>query len=302
MMRAHLALLVVTLIYGLFYVAIKILVNDITPWETFILRLLIATPLFFVLEKLFYNTRFASFKELLQVGGLGLLGVTLVQLTIVFGLKYTSVFHTGFIVGMAPLMTLLISVGLKQERLNLPKLAGILIAFAGLVLLLSLRTSADHLPKTFLLGDALVFLNILMWSFYLILSRPLLHKYPAFTVTSYGFVLSGLVTLPFMLLTLKRAPWAALSQEGWLWMGFVVIFCTIVTYFLNYYALARLVASTVAVYVFLQPICTALFAHFVLKEPITSAMIGVGLIILMGVAIATESYRPVTRYLLKRSA
>lgn len=302
MTSAHLALLLSTLIYGVFYVGIKILVTEIPPWETFCLRLLLAAPLFFVLEKLFLNTPIQSREDWFKIAGLGLLGITFVQVTIVAGLKFTSVFHTGFIVGMAPLTTLFFAVLLKQEKVTLSKLVGIAIAFAGLILLLAERSGQDALPANYLWGDLLVFLNIAAWSLYLVLSRPLLQRYPAFSLTSYAFVLAGLLTLPLMLLTLDNLPGAGLSTQGWLWMGFIVLFSTILTYFLNYYALARLMPSTVAVYVFLQPIFTAIFAHWVLHEVITSRMILDGAVILLGVAIATGGYRPITRWLLTRNA
>lgn len=297
MMSPHLALLLVTLIYGLFYVAIKTIVSSISPWDAFIIRLLLATPLFFILEKLFWNTQITSKADLLKITGLGLLGVSIVQGTILVGMKYTTVFHAGFIVGTAPLLTLLFSILLKQEKFSWVKFGGALVAFWGLYLLLASRSAQQHLPDTYLWGDAIIFLNILGWSLFLILSRPLLQKYPAFSLTSYAFVLSSIVTLPFMLLMGGRIPNLMLSQTLWIWMGFVVIFATLITYFLNYYALARLPASVVAIYVFLQPLTTAIFAHFILNEPITLQMVLYGSLILLGVSIATGSYQLVSQWI-----
>lgn len=296
MMTAHLALLAVTLIYGLFYVAIKLLVLEMPPWETFTLRLILTVPLIFVLEKLFFNCRIHSKEDLLKILGLGLLGIIFVQSTVIIGLNDTSVFHAGFLVGMTPLITLLLSVLLKQERLNLPKATGMLVAFIGLSMLLFTREGQAHLPKNYLLGDAVLFINIVGWSLFLILSRPMLQKYPAFSIISYAFVLSSLVTLPFIFFGTHKLPGADLSSHGWLWMSFVVLFSTILTYFLNYYALARLPASTVATYIFLQPLFTALFAHLILHEPITAQMLLYGIAILTGVAIAMESYRPLGQW------
>lgn len=297
MNKAHLSLLAVALIYGLFYVAIKLLVTEMTPWETFTLRLLLATPLFFVLEKIFFNCRIQSHSDLLKIAGLGLLGVTIVQGTVVVGMTHTSVFHAGFIVGMAPMITLILSVILKQETLTLPKVLGIAIAFTGLLLLITARHGEEHLPPTYLLGDILLFLNILGWSIFLVFSRPLLQKYPAFSLTSYTFLFATLLTLPFMIPLLHEMPGAHLSTNGWYWMAFVVLFSTVLTYFLNYYALAQLTASVVSVYVFLQPLITAFFGHWLLDEPITSSMILEGALILIGVSLATGSYRPVIAWL-----
>jgi drug/metabolite transporter (DMT)-like permease len=301
MNKAHLALVASTLIYGLFYVAIKFLVNEISPWETFCLRLFLATPLFFLIERFTSRIRIPSRADLLKITGLGLLGVSIVQVTIVLGVNYTSVFHTGFIVGMAPLFTLVFSVLLKQEKLTLHKVLGILIAFIGLIMLLFSRGDATHLPSTYLWGDLLVFANISGWSLFLVLSRPMLDRYPPFALTSYAFVLSGLVTFPLMILSLEQFPGTGLSPSGWAWMAFMVLLSTLLTYFINYYALARLGASTVAVYVFLQPLVTAFFANVLLQEPITLIMILEGLVILAGVSVATGSYKPIKQWLFARN-
>lgn len=302
MMNAHLAVLAVTLIYGLFYVAIKLLVNEITPWETFCLRLLLATPILFVLERLFFRSPIQSRADLLKIGGLGLLGISLVQMSAVFGVQWTSVFHVGFIVGTAPLNALILAVLFKQERLTPEKLLGILIAFAGLAMLLFSRNGTSHLPATYLLGDVVIWGNIAGWSLFLVLSRPLLQRYPAFSLTSHAFSLATLLTLPVMLLSLHRIPGAGLSTHGWLWMAFVVLLSTVGTYSLNYYALSRLPVSTVSVYVFLQPLFTAIFAHWILHEPISSQMILQGGVILIGVMIATGSYRPLLARVLPKRA
>jgi drug/metabolite transporter (DMT)-like permease len=166
---------------------------------------------------------------------------------------------------------------------------------------LSSRSHGDHLPVTHLQGDLLVLANITCWSLFLVLSRPMLDRYPPFSLTSYAFVLSGLVTFPGMILTLPHIPGIGLSATGWGWMAFVVILSTLLTYFINYFALARLGASTVAVYVFLQPLVTAFFAHLLLSEPVTFRMILEGGVILIGVSIATGSYRPLKQWLLARN-
>ncbi len=272
--------------------ALKILVTDLTPWQTFGLRLILAVPLFYIFEKLLFNTRIDSKLDLLKIAGLGFLGVSIIQSSIALGVHLTSVFHTGFLVGMGPLATLILSVMLKRERLTLPKVLGTLIAFMGLFLLLSVHSGQEPLPATFLWGDIIVFLNITGWAVFLVLSQPLVQKYPPFSVISYAFTFAGIITIPIVLWTCHGVPGLNLSLNGWLWMGFVVIFSTIFTYFLNYYALAKVSAGTVAVYIFLQPFLTAIFAHWVLHEPITGVMILYGCIILSGVATATESYRP----------
>jgi drug/metabolite transporter (DMT)-like permease len=93
-----------------------------------------------------------------------------------------------------------------------------------------------------------------------------------------------------------------LSATGWGWMGFIVIFATLLTYFLNTYALKLLPASTVSLYVQLQPIATIAFSHWILQETVTLGMILNGFIICLGVTLATGAYRPIKQLFFKSPA
>lgn len=300
-MKPHLALLAATLIYGLFYVATKCILVELGPWDTFTLRLLLATPLFFLLEKRFLNHPIQNWQDRVKITLLGLWGISAVQITLVMGMTQTSVFHTGFIVGLAPLMTLLLAVALGQERMTLPRLAGMGVALYGLYLLLSAKSGHHALPSTYLWGDLWVVINIFAWSSFIVLSRPLLSRYPAFSLTSHAFVGAGLWTLPVMLIWHPHWPGTGLSPAGWGWMAFIILFATLSSYFLNLFALTRLPASTVSVYVFVQPILSALFAHWVLGEPITMGMALDGLVILVGVGIATGCFVALAKLLTQGS-
>ncbi len=293
MIRPHLALLLVTLIYGIFYTVIKLLITEMSPWETFSLRLLLSVPVLIVIELLFFRQPLPPPRELLKMTGLGILGITLVHVTLMEGIARTSVFHTGVIAGTAPIVTLLLSVVMRQERLHWHKMAGIALAFIGLYLLISRQESGTNGGiGSYLGGDILIFVNIALWSLYMILSRPILQRYNPFSLVTYTFTLAALVTLPFMFYGIKAFPGAGLSLKGWGLMGFVVLIGTVLTYFLNYYALSRLAASTVTVYVFLQPLVVTMFGYLLLHEPLTLPMILQGGMIVCGVALATGSHRP----------
>lgn len=287
MIRPHLALVLVTLIYGLFYVVIKLIVQEVPPWEAFCIRLGLATPLLFLLERVLVNGPFPNKKDWLKITLIGILGVPLLQSTILIGIQLTSALHAGFIVGTSPLSALILGVFLKEESFSWRKLVGIIIAFTGLACLLLGKEASGHLPPFYLWGDLIVFLNLTAWALYLILSRPLLKTYHPLTLTSYTFLFSTLAALPFMVPTLWSMSWGHFTQQLWLELGFVGIFGTI-SYALNNYALSKLSASTVSIYVLLQPFLVALFSHWLLHEPLGPLTWVFGGVSALGVFIATR--------------
>jgi drug/metabolite transporter (DMT)-like permease len=70
------------------------------------------------------------------------------------------------------------------------------------------------------------------------------------------------VSIPALAVFSPTAP----ARGAWWSLAAVVLFCTALPYFLNSWALARVSASRVATYVFLQPVIAATLAILVLGE------------------------------------
>jgi drug/metabolite transporter (DMT)-like permease len=83
-------------------------------------------------------------------------------------------------------------------------------------------------------------------------------------VSAYVMIFSDLGTLPLGLSGLATVDLAAVRPVTWMWVVYIVVFPTIVAYFLNIWALKRVSPNLVAVYIYLQPLFTALVAPAVL--------------------------------------
>jgi drug/metabolite transporter (DMT)-like permease len=86
-----------------------------------------------------------------------------------------------------------------------------------------------------------------------------------------------------------------LSQVGssaWLTLAYIVLIPTIGAYYLNAWALARVSPSTVAVYIYLQPVIGFLLAVLFLGEPFTFKSIVAGILIFAGVFLVTRKPEP----------
>jgi drug/metabolite transporter (DMT)-like permease len=76
---------------------------------------------------------------------------------------------------------------------------------------------------------------------------------------------------------------SSISGTVWLWVGYIVVFPTIVTYLLNIWALQRVSSNLVAVYIYLQPLFAAAVAPLVLRgERLTVRAAAAGLAIFVG--------------------
>jgi drug/metabolite transporter (DMT)-like permease len=76
---------------------------------------------------------------------------------------------------------------------------------------------------------------------------------------------AGIVVLPFGIVGARGMGFHRVDSSIWLWVAYIVVFPTILTYLLNIWALQRVSSNTVAVYVYLQPIFAALIAPLLLR-------------------------------------
>ena len=82
-----------------------------------------------------------------------------------------------------------------------------------------------------------------------------------------------------------------MSATSWASFAGVVVFCTVLPYFLNSWALARADALRVAIYVFFQPVIASLLAVLILKESV-SLRAGIAALLIfagLGTSIARRS-------------
>jgi len=212
-----------------------------------------------------------------------LLGVSFNQVLFIFGLFLTTAINTSILTATIPVFTLVAAVLLGREKLSLRAGLGILLAGAGALALLNAQRF-DWSSDSFR-GDLLLLMNCTSYSLYLVLSRPILAHYRVITFTAavfrYGAALIVLIALPDLL----RFEPSRVPPIAWACLGAVILFCTVIPYLLNSWALARTHASRVAFYVFLQPLITTGLAIAILGEALTLKTIVAGLLILAGLGV-----------------
>lgn len=296
-LRVHAALMSVSLIYGYFYVAVKLLLNTISPSEFILLRFILTAVVVIAIERLFRRKPFPRGPALIPVIGWGLIGVFLVQILVVWGLSFTTAFHSALIMAAVPIITLLFSILIGRETFHIQKLAGILIGFAGVSILLFFTKSPETpLPETYLLGDFIVLLNAIAFSLFLLASQTILKEYNSFSFMAYCYIFSAILfsTLFFgnSLSTdgsMGLAFLTNLSWENWALIGYVVLFASIGSYTLNNFALRRVSPSVVALYIFIQPVISALTGFYFLNEPFNWQMALATVVTFAGVMLATSA-------------
>ena len=286
--RPHLALVTVQILFGAWPIFGKIALRSMSATSLVVCRLVGAAVVFALLRRrftaLFHMPR-ADFFLLVLCSLTGVVGN---QLLYVKGLSLTTVINTALLTTSVPVFVLFVSILFGYDRLSLKRLLGILLAATGVVYLIN-PAHAQLTPQTSI-GNLLIACNSLLYAVYIVISKRLFERYGALDVITWIFMLSALLTLPFGIYSLRQDNLAAITWSTWLVVGAIIILPTVGAYYLNAWALTQVSPSTVAVYIYLQPLVAFGFAPLLLGESwnshtgIATVLIfaGVGLVVSRG--------------------
>lgn len=201
------------------------------------------------------------------------------------GTRLTLAAHSGVFVCTAPFfIAILAHYFLPDDRLSIPKIAGMLCSFAGIVMIFAegfLTSATDYLlgdaivlASGFLLGARQIYTKRLTQTIH---PARLLFWQAAFSIPIF-FILSAIFERNETFYV-DRDVALAVAYQGFVIAGFCFIFWTVL--------LRRYNASKLGVFAFVSPITGVAISYWILSEPITRALIGGVLLVGLGIAIAT---------------
>jgi drug/metabolite transporter (DMT)-like permease len=260
-LNAHLALLLVNVLYGANHVLAKgVMLRYLDPNTFILLRVSGAVFLFWML--LFTQKRKpvarADYGRFLAAG---LFGVAVNQLFFFHGLNLSSAFNAGIIMALNPMMVVILSALIMKEKLSFQGYTGIAIGAIGAILL---TLSSGKLPGASPIGDLYLLINALSYALYLVFSKPLLQKYSPIQVITYVFSI-GLILLllfPPTWTKLNNTHFELIPSEAWYKITYVIIGVTFLTYLLTIFGLKYVSATVSSAYIYTQPVMVALFTFF----------------------------------------
>jgi len=269
-------------LWGLNYSFAKIAVQQIDPFAVALIRVLVSTPLLFIV--LARNPLSLSAADLRMALPLGLSGVLANQIFFITGIRRTTPGHSSLVVALLPIVVVLLANVMLGERLTPLKLAGMAIALAGVVLI-SLKDGLTFSPET-AAGDFLTFCGVCAFGYYTVAGKSIVPRMGALRATALSFLTGGVLMLPLTVPAALRQDWASVSARGWGALAYVVLIATFVCYLLYYAALARIESGKVAAFMYLQPVVAGFTSYLLLGETIHGHFVLGGLAVLAGVFLA----------------
>jgi len=268
--------------FGGFNVVGKYALDYIHPIIFAFYREVISGPLLFIIATIVERVKPAP----QDWWRLALLGFILYgnQFCFIVGLKLTnSASQTAIIQQCIPVFTSAITVALKMERFSLIKLAGLVFAVSGAVVMIGFNDLS--LDNNHTLGMLILLGNTLLLSIYYILQKPLLEKYPPITVTGWAYIAAS-IAMGFTSLYYINDLSAFVISTKVIWpLAYAVGVQTIFGYCCVSWANKHAPASLVAIYNCIQPIVAFILARiffhemFIWNDGVGMALVIAGLVL-----------------------
>ena len=282
-------------VWGLAFVGLKVLGEVLDPyqmtWYRYFPFILIYGTWIVLRRRHVFRT--VSGTDWLKFTMLGFFGVIGYHFTLNWGLHGTgpdsvSAATGAILVATTPLFTLAIATVMGQERWNLAAAFGSVLAFLGVVVVTLM--GHGHADLT-LAGKTLVMLVApASWALYSVFTKPLVTRYGGLFVTGVTLSLGALTMVPIGI-KYGIAPLASFQARHWFWLAFLALLSTVAGYAVWNQALKRRAASQVAVYIYIQPVITAIAAYFLLHDALTPWFIAGAALVLAGIITVNVARR-----------
>lgn len=284
---ALVAATLVSIIYGVtFTIAKDVMPQYVEPFGFISMRVGGSVLLFWLIS--FFGPKEKIAKEdFPRIIAAAFFGVAFNMLTFFKGLSYTSPIMGAVLMVTTPMIVLVLSAILMKERMENRKILGIFLGLAGTIALILYGKSIVNAPNA-MLGNLLVFVNAVSYGFYLIIVKKLMDKYNVFTFVKWIYTFGFIMVLPFGWSEFQEIDFPNLPIDIICKIAFVVVVSTFLTYLLNLVSMRELKPTTVAVFIYLQPLFATVFAVSLGKDDLSLVKLLSAALIFVGVYLVTQ--------------
>jgi drug/metabolite transporter (DMT)-like permease len=207
--------------------------------------------------------------------------------------RLTATSHVALIYAACPLVVLSLAVALRQERLTVDRVLGILATVAGVAVIgLGSFWTASAALSDEVKGDLLTVGAVISWGAYLNVSKRLATRYGAIPSLAATFLLGALLDLPIALATAPRELHLGhTSTSAWIGLAYLILVSTVVGHSFQNEALRRLDASQVATFSNISPYLTVIWGIWLFGEAVNPSLAFGALLTLAGIFLSTRPER-----------
>ncbi|MEM0220129.1 MAG: DMT family transporter [Thermoproteota archaeon] len=250
------------------------------------------TLLFFSL--IFNRTKYFSSLKNLKPLTIPIISVFIFQIFNVYGIVFTTPTIGTLITRLSVIFVDVFSFFLfSEERVTITNkkfIVGTLLSFFGVIGIVLSGSSLFYSNEMFLFGVIFLILTSILWAVYIVSVKVALRNSDPLSITTNVFLFSGLMYLPFSVLT--GGVYKVFNES--LTINFLLVISGILSIgvgnFLNYYAIQELGASLSTNLQLLIPVVTGILSITILNEPMPFNKVLFSLLTLIGCWLVLKAF------------
>jgi len=282
---AHIALLLMTVIWAVNFSVTKIALTELTPLAFNAFRFVLATVVMYLVLRSRGPVPLPDRGDIPAIAALGIVGNGVYQLFFILGVNRTGAGAASLLLAGTPLVTALLSAGLGHERIRPRVWFGVVCTLIGIVLVTGFGEATSSSPVT-LEGNLLMMGATLSWAGYTVGSRRYVDRYGPVPVTAWTLWVGTPVLFLLGVPDLFRINTGDVTLGTWLGVAYGGVLSIAIAYLIWYYGVKLLGNTRTSVYSNLTPVLALVVAWILLREVPSLAQMAGAAVIVSGVTLA----------------
>jgi drug/metabolite transporter (DMT)-like permease len=287
--QAEIGVLVVMALWAGNFIVIKSSLAVLPPIGFSFLRFLLASTILLCVLRWHDGTIRISLRELAPLALFGALGFGAYQILWTTALDTISAGDSAVLIAATPVLTALIAVAIGADTLTRPKLAGAIVSFVGVLVVVGAGAGLDLAGEA--VGYVLTLLAALCWATYSAFGGPILRRYSPLRATTWATVSGTLVLAIPGLAQLSTVDVGALGVTSLLAVFYSGALSAGISNVVVLNGIGQLGPTRVTALQTLVPAIAVVLAFLILGEPIRPGQVVGGAIIIVGVALTRAGDR-----------
>jgi drug/metabolite transporter (DMT)-like permease len=288
------AFIVVCIVWGTTYLAIRVAIETIPPLLMTSIRFATAGAALLIVCLARGQRIPRDRATLANLAFIGCLMVTVGNLAVVWAEQWVPSGMAALLVATAPFwMAILELFRPDGERLDARRIVGMMIGFVGVAMLVTPSGPDGHYDVHFILGAIVIQIGSLGWQLGSLRGKYHLSGVPLLVSSSLQMLFGGIITA-VIAVALGEPARFAINARTFAALAYLTVFGSVIAYSAYVYALAHLRTTTSSLYAYVNPVVAVILGWLILDERLTWMSITAMVVILGGVALV-QTAKPMPR-------
>ena len=289
----YVKLILTAVFWGGTFIAGRVVARDVGPFSAAFFRFFIASIfLVFFTCKIEGRLPVLRKRQFILVFLLGMTGVFLYNVFFFKGLKIIHAGRAAVIIAGNPIFITLLSAYFFKEKLNLIKIAGILLSVSGAVIVISKGSFHEIVTGGVGWGEIFIFGCVFSWVAYSLIGKAVMDGLSPLAAVSYSSIIGTFLLFFPALFEGGIQNFRLYHPVDWVGMFYLGFFGTVIGFVWYYEGIKKIGPMKASLFINFVPISAVVMAFFILKEPITPSLFIGTLLVCSGVYLTNKRFTP----------